>query len=129
MFIHLSNNLCVVSKGVDKVITCYEKLSVIQRSGDQLGTVTNLLEKAQMHDKAKAFARIVLLPGSKVAFHKHVGRFEAIYILAGLGVVNDNGNIQQVKVGDVIFTDVDEGHSIENVGDVNLEYIALVINS
>lgn len=111
------------------MITSYEKLSIVQRTGEQLGTVTNLLEKAQMHDKAKVFARIALRPGSKVTFHQHVGRFEAIYILAGLGQVNDNGNMQQIKVGDVIFTDDGEGHAIENIGNTDLEYIALVIYS
>jgi len=109
------------------MITGYEKLSVIQRTGEQLATVTNLVEKSQMHNKAKVFARIALHPGSKVTLHQHVGRFEVIYILAGVGMVNDNGNVQKIKVGDVIFTDVGESHAIENVGAVDLEYIALVI--
>ena len=106
-----------------------QNLKVEKRTEDRLGSFTKLLEQSQMHDKVKVFARVVLEPGSKVPFHQHVGSFEAFYILAGSGLVNDNGNLQQVKTGDVVFTDDSENHALENIGDVDLEYIALVIYS
>jgi len=111
------------------MIISSQNLKVEQRIGERLGTFTNLLKESQMHDKVKIFARVALKPGSKAPFHQHVGSFEAFYILAGSGLVNDNGNLQQVKTGDVVFTDDSESHAIENIGDVDLEYIALVVYS
>jgi len=102
---------------------------VEQRTGERLGTSTKLLEEEQMHGKAKVFARVVLRPGSMAPLHRHEGSFEAFYILTGKGEVNDNGVIAEVKVGDVVFTDDAESHSIRNIGETNLEYIALVINT
>lgn len=106
-----------------------QNLKVEQRTGERLGTFTKLLEESQMHGKAKVFAKLALKPGAKNPLHQHVGSFEAFYFLAGSGLVNDNGILQEVKTGDVVFTDDSESHSIENTGDVDLEYIALVIYS
>lgn len=106
-----------------------QNLRVEQRTGERLGTSTKLLEEEQMHGEAKVFARVALRPGSMAPLHKHEGSFEAFYILAGQGEVNDNGAIAEVKVGDVMFTDDGECHSIRNVGETDLEYIALVINT
>ena len=106
-----------------------EHLRVEQRTGERLGTSTKLLEEAQMHGEAKVFARVALRPGSMAPLHKHEGSFEAFYILAGKGEVNDNGVTAQVKLGDVMFTDDGESHSIKNIGDTDLEYIALVVNT
>ena len=102
---------------------------VEHRNGERLGTSTKLLEEEQMHGKAKVFARIALRPGACAPLHQHVGSFEAFYILAGRGRVNDNGAIAEVGAGDVVFTDDGEYHGIENIGDGDLEYIALVINT
>ena len=106
-----------------------ENLRVEQRAGERLGTSTKLLEEEQMHGEAKVFARVALRPGSMAPLHKHEGSFEAFYILAGHGEVSDNGVTAQVKVGDVMFTDDGESHSIKNIGDTDLEYIALVVNT
>lgn len=106
-----------------------EDLRVEQRSGERLGTSTKLLEASQMHNEAKVFARVALRPGAQAPLHKHEGSFEAFYILAGQGLVNDNGRTAAVEVGDVVFTDDGESHSIKNIGDSDLEYIALVINT
>lgn len=111
------------------MIIAAENLRVEQRTGERLGTSTKLLEESQMHGEAKVFARVLLKPGSRAPLHQHVGSFEAFYILAGQGLVNDNGTMQAVHVGDVVFTDDGESHSIENTGDTDLEYIALVINT
>ena len=106
-----------------------ENLPIEQRIGERLGTSTKFLSEAQTHHRTKVFAKVVLKPGSKTPLHKHEGTFEAFYILAGVGLVDDNGSIQQVKSGDVVFTDDGESHAIENIGEIDLEYIALVIYS
>ena len=106
-----------------------DNLRVEQRTGERLGTSTKLLEEEQMHNEAKVFARVALRPGSMAPLHKHEGSFEAFYILAGSGLVDDNGTMAEVRVGDVVFTDDGESHSIKNIGESDLEYIALVINT
>lgn len=103
-----------------------DMLPVEQRNGERLGTSTKILSEEQMHYKSKVFAHIVLKPGSKTPVHKHEGTFEGFYILAGTGLVNDNGKMEQVSAGDVVFTDDGENHGIENIGNTDLEYIALV---
>lgn len=109
------------------MIISKENLNVEQRTGERLGTFTTLLTESQMHGKVKIFARSLLKPGSKTPIHRHTGDFEALYILAGSGLVHDNGTSKEVKTGDVVFTDDGESHAIENIGDTDLEYIALVI--
>ena len=111
------------------MITRKENLPVEQRTGERLGTFTKLVEESQMHGKAKAFARVALRPGSMAPMHKHEGSFEAFYILAGKGLVDDNGTLAELKVGDVVFTNDGESHSIKNIGETDLEYIALVVNT
>ncbi len=111
------------------MITRKEDLPVEQRTGERLGTFTKLLEESQMHGKTKVFARVALRPGSMAPRHKHEGTFEAFYILAGKGLVDDNGTQAELKVGDVVFTNDGESHSIKNIGETDLEYIALVVNT
>jgi mannose-6-phosphate isomerase-like protein (cupin superfamily) len=103
-----------------------EEMPVEQRIGERNGTITHLLSTGQMHGKNRLFARILLRPGSRVPYHQHDGDYEAYYILSGHGQVNDNGTITEIKSGDIIFTDNKESHSIENTGNTNLEYIALI---
>jgi mannose-6-phosphate isomerase-like protein (cupin superfamily) len=111
------------------MITRNEDLHIEQRTAPRLGTFTKLLEESQMHGKAKVFARVALRPDSMAPLHKHEGSFEAFYILAGRGLVDDNGTVAEVKVGDVVFTNDGESHSIKNIGETDLEYIALVVNT
>ena len=80
-------------------------------------------------DDNGVFARVALRPGSMAPRHKHEGTFEAFYILAGKGLVDDNGTQAELKVGDVVFTNDGESHSIKNIGETDLEYIALVVNT
>jgi mannose-6-phosphate isomerase-like protein (cupin superfamily) len=103
-----------------------EELPVEQRMGERSGTLIRLLTPEQMYGKNRLFARIRLKPGAKAPYHQHDGDCEAYYILSGVGQANDNGVILQIKAGDIIFTDSGESHSIENIGENDLEYIALI---
>lgn len=98
-----------------------------RREGEKAGTIAQLLSTQQMHGKGRLFAKITLDSGAKVALHQHDGDFEVFYILAGTGLVMDNTTKQQVTAGDVIFTNHGDWHSIENIGEEVLEYLALVL--
>jgi mannose-6-phosphate isomerase-like protein (cupin superfamily) len=103
-----------------------EALSTGQRTGESNGTMTQLLSTEQMHSKNRFFAHVLLRPGAKVPGHRHHGDFEVFYIIAGTGRVDDNAELINVRAGDVILTDNLESHSLENTGDTDLEYIALI---
>lgn len=85
------------------------------------------LEKDEFHGKGRLFAKNVLIPGSSIGLHEHVGDFETYVMLSGEGLLNDNGEQKIVKPGDVIITKNGEEHSIENTGTINLEFIALIL--
>ncbi|HET6460037.1 MAG TPA: cupin domain-containing protein [Syntrophales bacterium] len=93
------------------------------------GTVKlfHLLEKEELSGKGRLCAREVIEPGSSVGYHRHEGDFELYYVLEGEGVLNDNGFKTTVKKGDVVRTGNGEFHSIENVGDKNVELIAIIL--
>lgn len=88
---------------------------------------TRILEVDQLQGKGRLFARNLLTPGSSIGWHKHQGDFETYYILSGEGTVDDNGKKAIVKAGDVIFTAEGESHSIENTGDTDLVFLAVIL--
>ena len=62
-----------------------------------------------------------------MGYHQHVGDFEIYYIVKGEGQYNDNGTIVPAKVGDVFRCADGEFHAIQNTGDEDLEFIALIV--
>lgn len=87
----------------------------------------NFLEKEDASNKGRLFAVSILKPGSSIGYHTHKGDGETYYILKGRALVNDNGVEQTLEVGDVIITQNGFSHSIENIGEGDLEYISLII--
>ena len=75
----------------------------------------------------KLFARITVEPGTRMAYHQHVGDFEFYYILEGEGEYNDNGTPVPAKPGDVFKCNDGEWHAIRNTGDTNLVFVALIV--
>ena len=82
---------------------------------------------AELFGKGRLYNFIVLQPGCAVGWHIHHGDGELYYILKGRGEYNDNGTLTEVGPGDVAFTNPEEGHSIQCIGDEPLEYMALVL--
>ncbi|MHC1746510.1 MAG: cupin domain-containing protein [Negativicutes bacterium] len=89
--------------------------------------IMKLLDDAQLQGKGRLFARNTLPPGASLGLHEHKGDIEAYYILSGEGMVDDNGTKVLVTAGDVMYTGNGESHSIENIGAVDLEFIALIL--
>jgi quercetin dioxygenase-like cupin family protein len=77
----------------------------------------------------KTYARITVPAGSAMGYHQHVGDFEIYYILEGEGEYNDNGNPVPARPGDVFLCRDGEWHSIKNVGDADLAFVALIVKS
>lgn len=94
------------------------------------GTLTNIhfLDKENASGKGRLFAKSILTPGSSIGNHKHNGDFETYYILSGKALVTDDDGAQHVlEAGDVMYTPNGSSHSIENCGDEDLEYIAIIL--
>ena len=92
--------------------------------------IEHLLGPDQLKDQCGMFAHVVIEPNCSLGYHEHHGNGEAYYITRGTGKYSDNGNIVQVKAGDVVFCPDGEGHGIENTSaDENLEFTALIINT
>lgn len=93
------------------------------------GTLTNytFLDKDNAAGTGRQFVKSVLSPGSSIGYHAHNGEFEVYYILSGKALVNDNGTESILTAGDSILTPHGSSHSIENIGDTNLEYISLIL--
>jgi mannose-6-phosphate isomerase-like protein (cupin superfamily) len=95
------------------------------------GTVRllNILEKEELYGIGRLFAVSIIPPGGSIGQHTHEGDFETYYSLKGKAIVNDNGNVVELNPGDM--TQCKDGcfHSIENPGDVDLEYLAVILYS
>jgi quercetin dioxygenase-like cupin family protein len=93
------------------------------------GTLTNtyFLNNEDACGTGRLFVKSMLKPGSSIGYHTHKGDFEVYYILSGKALVNDNGTEHILEPGDSILCRNGESHSIENIGDTNLEYIALIL--
>ncbi|NLK43313.1 MAG: cupin domain-containing protein [Tissierellia bacterium] len=93
------------------------------------GTLTNthFLNNEDACGAGRLFAKSMLTPGSSIGYHTHQGDFEVYYILTGKAKVNHNGTDYILEAGDSILCRNGESHSIENIGDTNLEYIAIIL--
>ena len=81
----------------------------------------------EMYGKGRVFSHLHLKPGCEVGWHVHRGDGETYYILRGRGLYNDNGTEVEVGPGDVPFVDAEEGHALKNIGEGDLEAIALIL--
>lgn len=86
-----------------------------------------ILEGAEMKDKLKVFSKITVPVGGLIGEHEHIYDFEVYYILSGKGKVLDGGAEVEVSEGDVVYADKTK-HYIENIGDTELVFLAVVIN-
>ncbi|SHH62386.1 cupin domain-containing protein [Clostridium grantii] len=99
------------------------------RDGEGLISLTRVLESAQLNDKCDVYSKVTLPVGSSIGYHVHTGNTETYYILKGTALANDNGIESVLEAGDMIFTPDGSGHAIKNIGNVDLEFMALVIRS
>ncbi|MBT9134641.1 MAG: Oxalate-binding protein [Firmicutes bacterium] len=88
---------------------------------------THFLDKDHAYGTGRLFSRSKLAPGCSVGWHKHEGELEVYYILSGTAKVSDNGAETILHAGDALLTVDGESHFIENVGDKDLEYVALIL--
>lgn len=92
-------------------------------------SIKHLLTPAQLKDKCAMFAEVTIPVGASINFHQHIGNTETYHILQGEALYNDNGTEIKIGIGTTTFCDDGESHGIENIGNEDLIFTALIINS
>ena len=89
--------------------------------------IIHILERDEFQNKGRLFAKNILKPGTSIGMHQHVGDCEAYYILKGEGTFDEEGIKKPIKAGEMGHVAVGKSHSIENTGETDLEFIALIL--
>lgn len=97
------------------------------RGGKGHAIIKYLLGDQELDGKCGLYAEVTLKPNCSIGYHEHKNESETYYILSGEGEYNDNGVLTIVRGGDVTFTDSGSGHGIENIGNKDLVFMALII--
>lgn len=97
------------------------------RGGKGSVTLEHFMDLQMANGAGRLFAQTIIPPGSSVGLHKHEGDSEVYYILEGKALVNDNGTETELGAGDINFCPDGGSHAIENIGDTDLRYIAIIL--
>lgn len=85
------------------------------------------LDGHELSNNLKGFYINELMPHSEVGFHKHIADEEIYLILDGTGIVDDNGLEERVEAGDLVYTKKGQGHSLKNIGETPLKFVAFIV--
>lgn len=99
------------------------------KGGKDTVTVVNILDVPEMYGTGRLFGISIIPPGGSIGKHYHIGDFETYYILKGKARVDDNGHIAELGPGDMTQCKDGDFHAIENIGNCDLEYIAVILYS
>ena len=97
------------------------------RGGDGSVKMDHLLNKEELNNKGRLYAKLTLEPGCSVGFHIHENEMESYTILSGEAEYDDNGEAVKLYPGDTTHTAPGEGHAIKNSGNIPLEFNALIL--
>ena len=97
------------------------------RGGEGSVLITHLLDKNELYSKGRLYAHVTLKPGCSIGYHVHEGEMESYFILKGKALYNDNGAEIEICAGDSTLTTDGFGHAIANIGEEDMEMIALII--
>ena len=89
--------------------------------------LSDLKDFPGINEKLGMFSLAEIGEGEMVDFHLHGGDAELYYILEGKGLYDDNGEKVEVEAGTVTYTPNGCGHSLKNIGEGMLKFIALII--
>jgi quercetin dioxygenase-like cupin family protein len=87
------------------------------------------MTEEEANGMGRLFVKTVIPPGHSIGEHTHEGDMEAYYILKGKALISDNKEEVILEAGDCNICPDGESHGIKNVGDDDLEYIAIILYS
>ena len=80
-------------------------------------------------DEDNKVARLRLVPGASIGFHRHEGTSETIYVLEGNGeMLEDDGQVIPLKPGECSYCPEGCAHSLRNPGETDLVVFAVIPN-
>ncbi len=85
-----------------------------------------LMEGDEFTGAARVYNMMHMLPNCKLGYHPHDGETEVFYIVSGKGIFTDDDKEFDVEAGDVLLTGTGHGHALENKGNEELVYAALI---
>ena len=99
------------------------------KNGNGCVKIVNILERSELYGCGRLFCVTEIPPGGSIGAHTHSNDFEVYFILHGIAEINDNGVRRILKTGDAAQCRLGEFHSIKNIGDQKLKYLAVILNS
>ena len=97
------------------------------KGGRDTVRLKHIIEEAESYGTGRLFAISIIPPGGSIGHHTHTGDFEIYYILKGTAKVMDNDVEDILEPGDSMICKEGESHSIENIGEIDLEYVAFIL--
>lgn len=113
----------MVYKDGERKVTVHNNM----RGGNLTVSVEDLMTMEEFDGRGRLFGINTIPPTGSIGYHVHEGECEAYYILQGEAKYDDNGTTTTVKAGDVTFCPSGNGHGIENIGQNDLIFIALIL--
>lgn len=90
--------------------------------------VERLLPNEVLGDHVKMYAKITVNCNSSIGYHKHEGDSESYYILQGkANYLDEHKNSHILEPGAVTYTADGQSHGIENIGEEDLIFMAVII--
>lgn len=80
-----------------------------------------------LKNSIKMLSIVTLESGSSVGHHKHTDDSEIYLILEGEGSATDDDKKVTLHAGDALYTPAGHSHSIENIGDGTLKFLAVIV--
>ena len=112
---------------IRKAEECRVEYREHMRDGDGTVQLINCIDSdAELNNKGRLFAKIVLQPGCSIGPHTHDTDTEIFYFLKGTGEYLDGDEWETVHAGDVAICPTGGKHSIANRSDEVLELMAVI---
>lgn len=97
------------------------------KGGDGHISIFQFMSEKESNGAGRLFAKSVIPPGNSIGRHTHEGDQETYYILKGKALLTLNGEETILEPGDCTICIDGNTHSIRSIGDVDLEYIAIIL--
>lgn len=92
-------------------------------------TLQPLLTEKEKKGKIQTYAEVTIPPGASLGVHRHVDNAESYHILSGIGLYTDDEKTYEVRPGDTMYCADGHCHGLENTGNSDLKFMALIIPS
>lgn len=86
-----------------------------------------MLTRKESLGKFASVSEITLEPGGLIGDHPHTTDADLYIVTQGTARVNDNGTFKVIEAGELSFTPEGEHHSIENIGEGVLKFLAVMV--